>query len=144
MNIQQSPTAPKRANAAERRRKAVALRIAGATYEQIGRELGITSQAAWKHVTIALTAIRQKTAEDADVLRVTELARLDAAQASIWPRVVQGDNQAIDRFLRISKRRGEITGIDAPAKTDLTSGGKPLENIVRVIEHDDSKHDDGA
>ena len=126
-----SPTAPKRANAAERRRKAVALRIAGATYEQIGRELGITSQAAWKHVTVALADVRQKTAEDADILRVTELSRLDAAQASIWPRVVQGDNQAIDRFLRISKRRGEITGIDAPTKTDLTSGGKEVTlNVI--------------
>ena len=131
MDIQQSPTAPKRANAAERRRKAVALRIAGATYEQIGRELGITSQAAWKHVTVALADVRQKTAEDADILRVTELSRLDAAQASIWPRVVQGDNQAIDRFLRISKRRGEITGIDAPTKTDLTSGGKEVTlNVI--------------
>ena len=118
-----SPTAP--------RRKAVALRIAGATYEQIGRELGITSQAAWKHVTVALADVRQKTAEDADILRVTELSRLDAAQASIWPRVVQGDNQAIDRFLRISKRRGEITGIDAPTKTDLTSGGKEVTlNVI--------------
>ena len=134
MDIQQSPTAPKRANAAERRRKAVALRIAGATYEQIGRELGITSQAAWKHVTIALTAIRQKTAEDADVLRVTELARLDAAQASIWPRVVQGDNQAIDRFLRISKRRGEITGIDAPLRQDVTSGGETIKLIVEYTD----------
>jgi len=134
-----SPTAPKRANAAERRRKAVALRIAGATYEQIGRELGITSQAAWKHVTVALADVRQKTAEDADILRVTELSRLDAAQASIWPRVVQGDNQAIDRFLRISKRRGEITGIDAPTKTDLTSGGEKLPGIIQIIEHNDGE-----
>ena len=141
MDIQQSPTAPKRANAAKRRRKAVALRIAGATYEQIGRELGITSQAAWKHVTIALTAIRQKTAEDADVLRVTELARLDAAQASIWPRVVQGDNQAIDRFLRISKRRGEITGIDAPLRQDVTSGGEKLDIVLnwRTLEKAEDK-----
>jgi len=137
MDIQQSPTAPKRANAAERRRKAVALRIAGATYEQIGRELGITSQAAWKHVTIALADVRQKTAEDADVLRVTELARLDAAQASIWPRVVQGDNQAIDRFLRISKRRGEITGIDAPTKIAPTD---PTGKLMFIIQRGEKEH----
>jgi len=137
-----SPTSPKRAAAAERRRKAVALRIAGATYEQIGRELGITPQAAWKHVTVALADVREKTAEDADILRVVELARLDAAQASIWSRVVQGDNQAIDRFLRISKRRSEITGMDAPVKQDITTDGKPIILEWRTYDDDDAKRAD--
>jgi len=134
-----SPTSPKRIAAAERRRRAVALRIAGATYEQIGRELGITPQAAWKHVTLALADMRRKTAEDADILRAIELARLDAAQASIWTRVVQGDNQAIDRFLRISKRRGEITGMDAPVKQDITTDGKAIILEWRTYDDDDAK-----
>lgn len=125
-----SPTAPRRATTAERKKSALALRIGGLSFSAIGDKLGISKQAAHTLVVNALRDTNAQTAEVADELRRLELERLDTAQAAIWEAVLKGDVQAVDRFVRISKRRGELTGIDAPSKSEVKVTEADIDSAI--------------
>lgn len=131
MPRRESPTGARRMTAAERTQKAVALRKAGRTYDQIRRALGISKGAAVKAVQRGLFEMREETSKDAEDLRVMEAARLDEAQAAIWAKVVAGDLAAIDRFTRISQRRAALHGLDAPTRTQVTGkDGGPIQHAI--------------
>lgn len=115
-----SPTAPRRLGAAERRREAVRMRITGATFSSIGEALGVSVQAAHQLVVRALEDINDTTAETAAQLRRLELERLDAMQSALWDRAMNGEEQIVDRLLRIQQRRAALMGLDAPAKVAPT------------------------
>lgn len=104
---------PERLRASERRRQAVELRMAGATYEQIGEKVGVSAQAAWKLVDKALARTKRDTSEAADTVRDLELSRLDRMQAGVWVAAIKGSLGAIDRVLRIQERRSRYLGLDA-------------------------------
>ena len=106
--------------AAERTQKAVALRKAGRTYDQIRKALGISKGAAVKAVQRGLAEMREETSKDAKDLQAMEAARLDEAQAAIWTKVLQGDLAAVDRFTRLSQRRAALLGLDAPQRAEVT------------------------
>lgn len=135
-----SPTTTRRTTATERRKKAVALRIAGATFEQIGDQLGVSTQAAHKLVTTALEETRRITGEAAEQLRQTELTRLDALQTALWSDAVKGDVQAVDRILKIMQRRAMLLGLDAPTvqavvdwRSKATSAGYDPDELLRRV-----------
>lgn len=109
----QSKTAATRIKGRENRARAVELRKAGATYEQIGQQLGITKQSAHEAVTAAMRETAQTTAETAaDVIQL-ELARLDQMLTGLWAQARQGVPVAVDRVLRIMERRARLLGLDA-------------------------------
>ena len=130
-NPSESITQAKRVKAAERRQEAVKLRIAGATFQQIGDRLGMTRQGA--HVTIKryLYETAKATEESADELRVLELQRLDALQASHWSDAMKGDIQKTLAILRIMNRRAALMGLDAPVRAEIANV-TPVE-IVEVV-----------
>ncbi len=103
---------------AEIRRKAVDLRVAGASYEQIGEALSMNKATAWKHVQHALHETVRITAEAAERVRDIEIRRLDAQLVALWPS--RSDPRASDTILRISDRRAKLLGLDAPEKHDVT------------------------
>lgn len=104
--------------------KALELRKAGISYQRIAEAVGYKdASGAWRAVKSALKKTLQEPSDD---LRKLELERLDAAASAIYPSVKQGQYGAIDRWIRIMERRAKLLGLDAPTKTDLTSGGKPL------------------
>jgi hypothetical protein len=112
---QTSTYSPRRAKAVERQRQAIQLRIAGATFAQIGAELGITPQGAEKAV---IAGLREHTREAAENCLPLELERLDRLQLAWWGPAVNGDVQAANIVLKISERRSKLLGLDAPTKTD--------------------------
>ena len=102
----------------DRHLRALELRKAGATYQQIADELGYSGpRGAHKAVASALKATLK---EPADEVRALELARLDAALLAIWQRVRRGDEKAIDRLLSIMKRRMDLLGLAAPKRHHLS------------------------
>jgi hypothetical protein len=64
--------------------------------------------------------------ESADELRKVEVARLDLLYLKMSPLADQGSMGAVDRCLRIMERRARLLGLDAPTKTDLTTGGEKI------------------
>ena len=106
--------ARKEADQAERRRQALELRKAGATYDQIARQIGYANEGgAYKAVQAALKAVYR---EPADEVRKLELERLDRLTLALWTRAKEGEAEAIDRVLKLMDRRAKLLGLDAPTR----------------------------
>lgn len=133
----------KRATVAERRAKAVELRLTGTSYEAIAKELGYSSRgAACQDIGRALEANLAEQRISVEALRQEELQRLDELLAEAWRvlkrqhvtvshgRVIYDEEsgekllddgpvlQAIDRILKIQERRSKFLGLDAPTKVE--------------------------
>lgn len=104
-------TAPSDINAAEKARLALLLRKQGHSLDAIAQQIGYT------HRSAASKAIRRELAHiptpEAKELRVLEELRLDDMLKGIYDKAQGGDTWSIDRVIAISKRRSEITGMDA-------------------------------
>lgn len=130
-------------NAAERRVNALNLRKSGASFRQIGDQLGVDAATAYRDVQRALADLAKEQRESAEQLRQLELERLDALQIALWVQARQGNQGAVDRVLRIMERRARLLGLDAPTKADITSGGQPLIFKVVYADEIESLGDDG-
>lgn len=103
----------------EMKAKALELRKAGATYDQIARQLGYHNRGnAYRAVK---TALQDITLELAEEVRDMELARLDTALLAIWPEVRKGSLPHIDRFLKIQNQRAQYLGLYSPVKIAPTT-----------------------
>jgi hypothetical protein len=91
--------------AEQQRLQALQLRQAGATYTQIGQELGYTRQHAFYLVSTALARIKAQTEETAEQMLALDLDRLDALLLGIWHMALDGNLLAIDRVLKILDQR---------------------------------------
>jgi hypothetical protein len=136
-----------RAKTAERRRQAVEMRLAGATLDQIVDKLDYADRAAaHKDITRAMEQNVVELAQPVEVLRETELQRLDVLWAEAWAvlkrehvtvshgkivydeRSVDGEPkpllddgpvlQAISTLLKIQERRAKFLGLDSPVKVE--------------------------
>lgn len=107
----------------ERDHEAVKLRIAGLSLAEISKAIG------WKTASAAHKAIARNlllTVESAtSELRALELARIDAIWARTWADFA-GRGRKLDRLkivealLKISERRGKLSGLDAPIKIEAS------------------------
>lgn len=107
--------------AAERKKKAFALRKGGASYPEIAEALGVSVSTAHGYVASTLEALQKEAREDADVIREMELMRLDSMWMALMPQMQKGHLQAIDKGLKIMERRSKFLGLDMPVKTALTN-----------------------
>jgi hypothetical protein len=99
----------------ERNRQLIADRVAGLAWTEI---------AARHHISPArcLQVYKKHTAaqdEEVRALRQLELVRLDALWAAIFPAALAGNLRAVRECVRLSKRRSELAGLDAPTKLQV-------------------------
>jgi hypothetical protein len=107
-------TRPSACEARERRRRAVELRLAGASYAQIAERLDYADASGPFRAVARSLSLGEGTA---DQLRELELARLDRLQEGVWPKAVAGRLQAVDAVLAIMRRRSRLLGLGRPAGT---------------------------
>jgi len=107
--------------AKSRELECLALRKAGATYDQIAEKTGLAREGARLAVSRALKGLAAATTEAAEEVRQLELDRLDAMLLGLWQKAQRGDAQAIDRVLRIQERRAKYLGLDVAQKVDITT-----------------------
>jgi len=115
----------------ERAKEAVALRLAGRTYDEIAAALGCGHGTAYRAVAGHLAATRAEAAETAQELREVELQRLDRLLAVVGPMAEKGDLAAVDRVLRIQERRAAYLGLDAPKASLVAVDARP--DTVRAL-----------
>lgn len=118
----------------ELKRKAVALRGAGATYDLIGESLGIPAQRAAVYVNSAYEELRKECKEEFALVFDIEASRLDDLQRAHWPNKADPKHASI--ILSVMERRARMFGIDAPEKRELTgANGAPLvsEDLISRI-----------
>lgn len=131
------PSKAQRAAAAEKRKKAVALRLAGLPWDDIAQQTGYASAgAACTAVTEAMKANLAAQGEAATELRETEIARLDRLQAAHWPKALKGDPKSSEIVLKCIAARAKLQGTEAPVRTEH-SGGLRYE-IIGIPEADGS------
>lgn len=141
--MSRSKTSPPSVGKLENRRKAVQLRKAGFTYQEIADQIGMTRGNAYKLVAEAMQEFKTESAEEAQEVKRVELARLDHATRAIWSQVANGNHGAIDRLLRIMDRRAKLLGLDAPSKLaptnpegDQAYGGGGLAALLQAINNE--------
>jgi hypothetical protein len=107
---------------AERRVRAFELRKAGASYREIGRQLGVDVHTAHADISAELAALRETAVGEATALRDLEVERLDSMHAGLWRQVRAGSAPAVSAAVRVSERRSRLLGLDAATatKTELT------------------------
>lgn len=108
-----------KADFAEKQRRALELRKAGASYEQIAEAVGYSDRAG-AHKAVA-AAIKNITREPARDVLTLELERLDTMLVGLWPEARRGNAKAIDRVIRIMDRRASYLGLDAETSIAVTN-----------------------
>ena len=102
--------------------KALDLRIAGATFRQIGAQCGVSERTAYYDVQDELAVLETVTGQKAERLRELELERCNKLTLYFWPRVQKGDAHAARVVLAAMDRRAKLLGLDAPTKLAGASG----------------------
>ena len=122
-----------------RGQQAIKLRMAGATLDDIARQLDFKSAAgAYKSVMRELKATAQDMGEGTEAVRQLELKRLDQMQFPLWPQVLAGDVAATTTARRIQERRASLLGLDAPkqiearVRIDVLSWNQAIRDFLDV------------
>jgi hypothetical protein len=118
----------------EKERRALGLRRAGITYDEIARQVGYANASGARKAV--MRGLKRTLQDDADATRQLEADRLDRLQAGVWNAAAGGDVQALDRVLKIMDRRAKLLGLDVPAKHELTGpggGGLVIEVLPELL-----------
>jgi hypothetical protein len=102
------------------------LRVRGMSYEKIAQLVNRDRYAVARLYQEEIKRVSAAEIRDTDALRRLEIERLDAMQAQIWSRVMQGELEAAAVTLKILERRSKLLGLDAPTKIDM-------EHRIRVV-----------
>lgn len=121
----------RRASIAQKRDRALKLRLAGATYQDIGTTMGVNKSTVKRWIDKAIDGVDK---ENAKALIALENMRLDMAQRAIMPAVVNGQLGAVDRLVKIMERRARLNGLDAPQRVDLGAADIDLAAVAAEIE----------
>jgi hypothetical protein len=119
-----------------RQAAALRLRTAGASYRQIGEQLGTSAVQAWRDVGFALGEVVERRNEDAVALRTLELERLDRLTLALWPKAQKAHVDAVRALVRVSERRCRLLGLDATVAAKLELTGNPAVVAVAAPLHD--------
>ena len=109
------------ARAAERKQKTWQLKMAGATFRQIGIEVGVAWQTARKYYIERLNEIDPHDPDETNQKRREETARLDGDLLALARARQAGDVPAVRTAVSISARKAAMWGLDAPVKVANTN-----------------------
>lgn len=122
------------ARAREKEDRVVALRLAGADFEEIRKQVGYRDRSgAWKAYARALQRKAIPSGPD-DNLREDEvnleLLRLDEMQKRIWAKAMRGDLPSLDRVLKIMERRDKLRHRYHAAREQAAPGREAGDGVV--------------
>lgn len=118
----------------ERAAKALDLRIAGATYRQIGKSLAVSEKTAYHDVQDELARLDAIVKAKAERLRDLEARRLDLWTVALSAGIKSGDPRAIGAAVRLSERRARLLGLDAPVTITAPAGeALPIRLVYQEV-----------
>lgn len=124
---------------AERYREVVRLRAIGLTFDEIAQRVGYADRASAKNAYEA--ALRRYGREAVDDLRELEGMRLEDLWRRLMARLGSGEeftvgelSQLVAAGVRVSQRRANLYGLDAPRQVELSgAGGGPVLTDVGAM-----------
>jgi hypothetical protein len=114
--------------AAARRARAVELRTAGRTYQEIADELGYASRATV--YAIVRKALQALEVTEVERHRDLEAARLDRLQRALWHRAMAGEVAAVAQVRRIIETRIRLLGLADTVPQDALHAGEICRTVV--------------
>lgn len=123
----------------ERNALIVQMRIEGHTLAAIGKKHKLSPPAIQNVVDAHFKQATQVTASKLHELRAVELGKLDRIERKLWPLIEQRGKgysaDAVDLFLKVSKRRSNLIGLDMPVKVAATnSDGSDIDHAAIAAE----------
>jgi hypothetical protein len=125
----------------ERQRQILDLRLMGATFEAIAKQLGISPQASHKAYRRALAAI---TAPSVEAEHAAQTERINRAEYLLNAEIekLRGQQGASDQIARLSLvlwkwecRRSSLLGLDSPKAVQIIEDGRmPLDQVRAIME----------
>jgi predicted ArsR family transcriptional regulator len=116
-----SRIAAAKARGAEHRAKAMEMRKLGMTFSEIGNKLGISRQAAHKHVQKLMADYNNGAKDQAKEYRTLNLMRLEAILAKTYMNALVGQVQSVREARMLIKDISTLVGADMPTKTAQTT-----------------------
>jgi hypothetical protein len=108
-----------------RSNRALELRMAGATWQQVADTLAYRSvKTAQTAVRTALEREQRRVGDVREEYRTMQLLRTERSMRAIWPQVISGDLFAVDRMIKIMERQAKLLGLDAPTQVSITDDTK--------------------
>jgi hypothetical protein len=127
----ESASSQRRIEAAEKRREALKLRKAGATYDQIAERLKYANRSgAQKAVMAELRALPR---DDAKEVLQLEIERLDAMLLAYWPGVMKGNVRSGEIVVRLMERRSKLLGLDAVESIQRGDGAQDATSMLTSL-----------
>lgn len=118
-----------------RQQRALDLRLAGATFDQIARTLGYADPSGPRRAVDAVLT-RVESAGAAELRKVEDL-RLSELLLRVWKPAMQGDLKAIDAALKIHDRRVKLHGLAMPEKLIVAQlAGLSAEEFTTTVDED--------
>lgn len=103
-------TGPRRSKGLVLKQRALEMRIAGASYQMIGDEIGVSKQSCQGVVSRALKGLVRENVALAEELRQLTCTRFDAMILALWEKALDGDVAAVGEIRRIEETRHRILG----------------------------------
>lgn len=102
--------------------QALELRMAGASYQQVGDALGINKGEAHHAVHRALARDDERTQPLRDEYRNLQLARTERLIRTHWTHAIEGDLDHSKHVLTLMERQARLLGLDAPKQVTISGG----------------------
>jgi hypothetical protein len=115
-----------RMSSREKQKRAMALKLAGASYAQIAENIGY-ADASGAHKAVA-RGMKSSLQENAGELRKIHYGRLEHMLMLVWPAVNQGDSRAVNSALQVMDRMERLYGLNEAQRVDITGGTR--ETII--------------
>jgi hypothetical protein len=121
--------------ARERRKQNIALRLAGAGWQQIADQLGYASRGAacedYRRATAQSKAELDRSVEE---LRREDVDRVERLLLAYWPQAVAGNQRAGEFALKLLERRARLLQLDAPTQHEVITVSAVEREIARLEE----------
>jgi predicted transcriptional regulator len=128
-----NPHSPEKLAETQRNRnRALEMRLAGKTQQQIAAETGWSKQRVSAYIQEAIAGITRENAEEYIEL---QNQRFDAMLAGIWNDATHGDTWKIDRALAIEDQRARLLGLykTAELKAVADAKGNVTEDATSMV-----------
>lgn len=122
-----------RAQTAERRKNAIAMRLAGADWDLIREKLGYASRgAAYTDVQRAFETAQAEMRENVATLRHVTNLRLERLLMVVYPMALRGDLKAFEQARGIIADQRKLNGLDEPTKHEHLHLGAIEAEIAKL------------
>ena len=128
----ESKLSPRRVTAVEKQRRAVELRLAGRTWQEIANTVGYRDHSG--AVRAVESALQRTLQEPSDSYRALTLERLTKVLQVFWPNMLQGDYPAAKMVLQTLTDIRKLMGLDSPVQVEHGGSGIPIQHEVVSID----------